>query len=326
MYIKESIRPAFEKSSDITEIVLPFGVNDFGYRGATCHEAAARGGAAHLLHFRGSDNMSANRALKDYYGMKGRLQSVWATEHSVALSWGPGRGEFDYLLHQLRNAPEDAIISIVIDTYDDNNFLQNVVGSEECKELIIKRSGRTVFRPDTGKPLVNVCRKSDILGAIFGFTMNSKGYKVLNHNVGLLQGDGMDEISIPETYNEYIKTGWAADNFITGSGGGLLQVDANRDTQRFAIKPSYGIKDGQPFNMQKTPKSDMTKKSKSGELKLHKMGANSYLTLQSSDTQPAIFAGYVDALETVFHNGDIKTETFENILERVNYKSKWENF
>lgn len=321
-YIKESIRPAFEKSSDVSEIVLPIAVNDFGYRGTTGHEAAARGGAAHLLHFIGGDNMAANRALKDYYGMKGRLKSVWATEHSNALSFGPGRGEIDYLLHQLNNAPNDAIISIVIDTYDANNFLQNVVGHEEVKPLIINRIGRTVFRPDRGIPLVNMCRSSDILGSILGFNMNTKGYKVIAYNTGLIQGDGMTEQSIPETYNEYIKTGWAADNFICGSGGGLLQIDANRDTQRFAIKPSYGIKDGESFNMNKSGVGGEFKKSKAGQLKLHKMGYDSYMTISSADVIPESFSGYVDNLQTVFKNGVHTPNKFEDILERVNKKNK----
>lgn len=317
MNIKRNIKPYFDKSSDATEFVLSFAVNDFGYRGATSHETAARGGAAHLVHFMGSDNMAANRAIKDYYGMVGRLKSVWATEHSVATSFGPGRGEFEYIKHQLLLSEPDKIISIVIDSYDDKNFIQNVVGSEEIKEIIKKRSGRVVFRPDTGDPLVNVYLKSDMLGSIFGFTVNTKGYKVLGHNVGLLQGDGMNEDSIPELYRDYIKTGWAADNFITGSGGGLLQTGIDRDTQRMAIKASYGEKDGVGFNIEKTPASDMTKKSKSGRLKLHP-SMNKFSTISSTGIPEHQFDSYLDALEVVYENGIFRRDKFENIMERAN--------
>lgn len=316
MYIKRNIKPYFDRSSDVTEYVLPFAVNDFGYRGATSHETAARGGAAHLVHFMGSDNMAANRAIKDYYNEPGRLKSVWATEHSVATSFGSGKGETDYIKHQLTHSEPDKILSIVIDSYDDNAFILNVVGSDEIRNLIISRTGRVVFRPDTGKPLVNVCQKSDMLGSIFGFTINSKGYKVLGHNVGILQGDGMNEDTIPDLYRDYIKTGWAADNFITGSGGGLLQVDIDRDTQRMAIKASYGERDGQPFNIQKNPASDRTKSSKAGKLKLHP-SMNSFSTLASSTINQVQFDAYLDALEVVYENGNFKRDSFHNIITRA---------
>jgi nicotinamide phosphoribosyltransferase len=314
MYIKEHIKPIFAKSCDYPELILPFAVNDFGYRGGTCHEASARGGAAFLVHFEGSDNMAANRFIKQFYNMKGRLKSVWATEHSVATSFGPGQGEYDYINHQLDNCPQDKICSIVIDSYDDVNFINNVVGSEEIKNKIIARPGRVVFRPDTGKPINNVVEHSDRLAAIFGFGMNQKGYKVLHHNVGLLQGDGMDEDSIPETYAEYIKTGWGAENFITGSGGGLLQVGLNRDTQRFAIKAAYGEKDGVPFNIQKSPKGDMSKASKSGRLKLHRT-SNEFFTIQSSKENPEQFNGYSDEMITILENGKFTQQNFADIIE-----------
>jgi nicotinamide phosphoribosyltransferase len=318
--ILDGIKPAFAKSSDIADIILPVAVNDFGYRGASGREDAARSGAAHLVHFVGSDNKAANKAIKDYYGYKGRAKSVWATEHSVATSFGLSQEqEMNYLRHQLTQPPPDAIRSVVIDSKDPDNFIRNVVGSEEMVQRIKELPGRLVLRPDSGKGLVNMCKYSDILGGIFGFSINSKGYKVLNHNIGLLQGDGMDEVTIPELYNEYIKTGWAADNFITGSGGGLLVADATRDTQRFAIKASYGEIDGVPTNFQKDPSSDTTKKSKAGRLKLHKMGRTGYVTLQSSKEEPNQFNAYTDELRTVFKNGEFFPTKFEDILERAKH-------
>lgn len=317
MHIKEGIKPIFAKSSDIGDLILPFAVNDFGYRGATGHEAAARGGAAFLTHFVGSDNMAANRALKDYYGYKGRIQSVWATEHSVATSFGlKFENEMEYLRHQLTHADPDQIISVVIDSNDSDSFIKEVVGSQEMVERIKARKGRVVFRPDSGDPLRNVVKYSDMLGSLLGFDINSKGYKVIKHNVGLLQGDGMDEITIPALYNDYIKTDWAADNFITGSGGGLLQVDANRDTQRFAIKASYGEMNGIPFDIKKTPKTDLTKASKSGKLKLH----TPHMTFSSSNESPAMFESYHDIMSTVYEDGKFYPTKFETILENINRK------
>lgn len=316
MYIKESIKPWFSKSSDIPELVLPVAVNDFGLRGATIYEAAAVGGAGHLLHFVGSDNEVAMTALYDFYGCKDRLKSVWATEHSVATTYGPGQGEFDYLNAQLDRAPDDMIISVVIDSYNSDNFILNIVGSQEIKDKIIKKVGRVVLRPDSGDPKINVIKYLDMLGGIFGYSINQKGYKVVNSGIGLIQGDGMDEHSIPELYKEIIKCGWAADNVVTGSGGGLLQAGIDRDTSRWAIKASYGEKEGKGFNIQKKPATDMTKASKTGRLKLHPVGFGKFSTISS--TEISAFDNYADAMEVVLENGIFHKESFDKILKRAN--------
>ncbi len=314
MYIKQAIKPYFDTTSEIGDLLLPFAVNDFGLRGATCHEAAGRGGVGHLLHFCGSDNEVAQSALYDYYGCKDRLKSVWATEHSIALMWGlTDLNEKEYLIHQLKTSEQNLIISVVIDTKDSDNFIQNIVADPEIKELIKKREGRVVFRPDSGDPVINVIKYLDVLGGIFGYRINTKGYKVLNDNIGLIQGDGMDEESIPNLYKEVTKAGWSAENFVTGSGGGLLQAGLNRDTSRWAIKPSFMVKNGQSFNLSKNPKTDPTKRSKSGRLKLHTLSS----TIESSQETEIMFKGYDDQLKIVLENGNFYPDDFKNILERA---------
>lgn len=314
--IKKNIFPAFVKSTEKPFESIQFAVNDFGYRGATCHEAAARAGAAFLAHFAGSDNEPAMTALADYYGCDDRLKSVWATEHSVALAWGK-EFELDYVKHQLTNSDPSQIVSIVADTKDQDAFFREIACHPEVVELVKQRSGRVVWRPDSDVPLTNVIKYSDVLGSTYGFTMNSKGYKLLKENVGLIQGDGMDEVSIPELFNEYIKTGWSADNVVTGSGGGLLQVDASRDSNRWAIKPSQISRNGKWTDVSKTPKSDPTKTSKSGRLKLHNT-MTGYHTIQSDKETEAQFAGYADSLETVFENGALEKTNFDKILTNTN--------
>lgn len=301
--IKRQILQAYKKSSD--NPFVGYSVNDFGYRGATFNEGACIGGAAHLISFDGTDNLHARKLIQDYYGGILVGGSVWATEHSVATVFGPGEGEYDYIKTQLIRSHPNATLSIVIDSYDSDNFIKNVVSREDVKQLIISRSGRTVFRPDSGDPLTNVCKYTEMLGNIFGYHLNDKEYKVLNHNVGIIQGDGMTEKSIPELYNEYIKTGWSADNIITGSGGGLLEEGLTRDTDRWAVKVSYVEIDGKSIDIRKSPKTDMTKASKSGILKLHKTGKNSFMTIQSSKEQFGINNGYTDELELVYENGKL---------------------
>ena len=317
--IKRRLIPLVEKTGSIEN--LPYMVNDFGARGATCYEAGTIGGIGHLLHFEGSDNMPASRAIKDYYGYKGRAKSIWATEHSVALSYGEGKGEIEYILAQLDRCPENVPFANVIDTYDALGYLRNVISLPEVVEKIKTRTGRTVFRPDSSDPKVIVLQALDILASIFGFTINDKGYRVLNHNVGIIQGDGMNEETIIELYEIIIASGWSTDNLVTGSGGGLLQVDANRDTQRFAIKPSYGIINGKEVFFKKEPKTDMSKTSKSGQLKLHPLGnSGEYMTISSNDLgmDKFNFNSQVDVLRTVFKNGEyLGDNKFEDMIERA---------
>lgn len=314
--IKRNIKPFFEKSCD--DPFLQYAVNDFGYRGGTFNEGACVGGAAHLISFDGTDNLQARKLIQDYYGGQHIGGSVWATEHSVATVWGPGEGEYNYVKAQLTRSHPTATISIVIDSYDSDNFMKNVISREDVKQLILDRPGRTVFRPDSGDPLTNVCKYTEVLGNIFGYRLNTKGYKVLNHNVGIIQGDGMTEKSIPELYNEYIKTGWSAENVITGSGGGLLEEGLTRDTDRWAIKVSYVEIDGKAIDIRKTPKTDMTKASKAGILKLHKSGGK-FMTIESSKEQFGINNGYTDELRLVFENGVLYNEqTFDEIRQIAN--------
>jgi len=320
MNIKRRLIPLVLKSGTIE--LLPYMVNDFGFRGATGYESAYVGGLAHLLHFEGSDNMPASRAIKNYYGLKGRAKSVWATEHSVALSFGPGEGEYRYVNHQLDNAPDEAIVAMVIDTYDAINFMQNVVGDPTILAKIKAKKGRIVFRPDSGIPKIIVEQVLEILAGHFGYTINAKGYKILNDNVGVIQGDGMNEDTIIELYEAILGNRWSSDNLVVGSGGGLLQVDVNRDTQRFAIKPSFGVIDGKDTFFRKTPKTDMTKASKSGKLKLHPQMNGNYLTISSE--KESGFGGFIDDLKPVFHNGEfMSNNNFADMIARADQGLKY---
>lgn len=314
--IRKALIPSFEKSQ--VNPYYGFAVNDFGYRGAKFNEAACYGGAGFLTFFDGTDNLASRKFIKDYYSTPGIGQSVWATEHSVATVWGPGQGEFDYIKAQLTRSKPGSIISIVIDSYDADNFIRNVVGNPEIKQTIIDRPGRVVLRPDSGDPFENVCKYSEMLGNIFGYSLNGKGYKVLNHNVGIIQGDGMTENSIPRLFNDYIKTGWSTENVITGSGGGLLTEGLTRDTDRWAIKACVAEIDNKEIEVRKTPKTDMSKRSKGGRLKLHKT-RNGFMTIESSNTPPALFEGYTDELEVVYDNGQLmRDQTFNDIRKIAN--------
>lgn len=309
--IQKGIKPSFEESCD--EPFMDYVVNDFGLRGAAGHGAACFGGMAALIFSNGSDNVPAMDFIEDYYGDDSIGGSCIATEHSCSTVFGSGSGEYKYLEHQLNEAGEDSLLSIVIDSYDADNFIDVIV--RYFKDRIISRSGRTVLRPDSDIPINNMLRYSEMLSDIFGYHLNGKGYKVINHNVGLIQGDGMNENSIVDIYTEYIKHGWAAENFVVGSGGGLLVEGLSRDTDRWAVKCCNAIIDGKEIDVRKAPKTDMTKQSKSGHLKLVKDG-DSFKTIESSKVTKEEFDNYKDELELVYRNGVIyRDQAFSEIRE-----------
>ncbi|AEJ30714.1 nicotinate phosphoribosyltransferase [Leuconostoc sp. C2] len=308
MYIKKRLAPLLKKSGSQSGLFLA--VNDFGLRGATSLESGKRGGAAHLLHFQGSDNMAASQYFEAVYGVSGRALSVWATEHSVATAYGTGQGEFDYVNAQFDRAPDDAILSIVIDSYDALNFVKTVIGSPAIKARIINRAGRVVLRPDSGDPQTIDLEVLALLANIFGTKTNAQGYKVLQNNVGIIQGDGMKADTIIALYEALMSAGWSADNLVVGSGGGLLQEGFTRDTERFAIKAAYAENaSGQKINIQKNPKTDASKASKAGLLKVI-MRDGKIITVSNDELGQ-------DLLETVYDNGTIPLINGEAIINRA---------
>ncbi|GAP00135.1 nicotinate phosphoribosyltransferase [Fructobacillus ficulneus] len=309
MYIKTRLQPLVEKTG--SEAGIPLMVNDFGFRGATGVEAGQQGGAAHLLHFRGSDNMLSSNYFNHVYGVPGRALSIWATEHSVATAYGPGQGEFDYVNAQLDRTPDDALLAMVIDSYDTFNFVRHVIGSEQLSERIKSREGRVVLRPDSGDPITMDLAVLNMLGEIFGTTANDKGYKVLNHNVGVIQGDGMNADTIIALYKAIIKEGWSTDNLVVGSGGGLLQEGFTRDTERFAIKAAYAhTTDGQNLIIQKKPKTDPSKASRPGLQKVIVDAAGQIKTVGQDEPGE-------DLLRTVYENGQLNFEDGQTIVDRA---------
>ena len=312
--------------------LLPYMVTDFGLRGGAGYEAAILGGMAHLVNFKGTDNIPAiHNILKYYPPTKEALDdgyivggSVWATEHSVATVWGKDN-EVEYLRAQLYRGDTNLPVSIVIDSYDADNFTKNVV--MELREDIINRPGRVVFRPDSGEVLPSVLLHLSNLEGVFGTTINSCGLKVLNHNVGLIQGDGMNELSIPTLYYNIAQVGWAPENIVVGSGGGLLVEGLSRDTNRWAVKCSYAEVDGESINVSKTPKTDMTKASKSGKLKLVEESFANFSTISSSFMTKEEFDSYEDSMIEYYNNGSTITVPFDEITRRAGkYINYFSNF
>lgn len=318
-YAKQTIADYLNKTADNLDS-LPFKLHDFGYRGVSSEETAGLGAMAHLMIFMGTDTLAGITYANKYYNADGMVGfSVPASEHSVATSFGIEK-EDEYFLNMLDSYPT-GIVSIVSDTYDVFNFVNSM--SENHKQRILDRDGTVVFRPDSGDPIDVNLQLIDILWKQFGEygTVTSNGYRLLPPQVRLIQGDGIDNDMLDRILSAVTIKGYSAENWVFGSGGGLLQK-FDRDTQKFAIKACYGERevDGKTvgFPIQKDPITSKGKKSKGGQLKLVKNVANnSFFTITSEEDQH--FDMTKDELEVVFENGEIKRyETFNEIRERVN--------
>lgn len=280
-YMREKIRPYFEQTSDNLNN-LPFALLDFSSRGVTSLEASEIGGSAYLMLFQGSDNVPAVDFTNRMYDSEMSGFSVPATEHSIMCSFGEDNEEasFKYLLDNM--GQDGGILSVVSDTW---NIYRATEYWGKLAEEVKRRNITLVVRPDSGEAEEVLPRLIDMLRRTFGVTGNSKGFNVLN-NVKILWGDGINEDTCTKPFDIAQGEGISADSIITGSGGGLMQVDINRDTCKFAIKGSYvTFKDGTGKGIAKDPITDHGKRSKQGRLALvHKEGT--YETVSYEEKAP----------------------------------------
>jgi nicotinamide phosphoribosyltransferase len=280
-------------------------------------ESAGIGSAAHLVNFMGTDTISGVLFAREYYNAGIAGFSIPAAEHSTITSWGRD-GEVDAYRNMLTQfARPGTILAVVSDSYDIYNAASKLWG-EELRQQVIDSGATVVIRPDSGDP-VEVNRKLiQILDSKFGSTVNAKGFKVLN-NVRLIQGDGINELTVRSILGSFMALGYSADNIAFGMGGALLQI-VDRDTQKFAMKCSAMSRDvwvedgdlGSGFKTEwrdvvKDPITDPGKKSKAGRVTLWTNGTGEYV---SSVDEPKQWAdrGWTKALVPVFWDGKLEKE------------------
>lgn len=313
--VKQFMVEFLEDTSDNPE-AINFMLHDFGYRGATTDAAAAIGGAAHLVNFMGTDTLPAMQLLLEHYDadLSSLAFSVPASEHSVMTAQGR-EGEYDVLTQLVEQYP-NGILSVVADSYDIYAFTEEVV---RRKNSILARNGRFVLRPDSvtnehPTPAALTAHLVQMLWDGFGGTINSKGYLVLNDKVRVLWGDGIGPGGIFEILDMLMDNGFSAENVVFGMGGGLLQRDITRDTQRFAFKCAAQQRAGVWYDVQKTP-LDVSKASKAGRMKLVSDSGDGYKTVRLEEDGD-------DILRLVFQDGEIMSRQLLNeVRERASIKT-----
>jgi len=246
---------------------IDFKLHSFGYRGVSSDESAEIGGMAELVSFKGTDTVAGIFGVEKYYDsplMEMPGFSIPAAEHSTMTSWGK-ENEFEAYKNMLNQfAKPGALLAVVSDSYDLSNAVKNG-WCGELKQQVIDSGACLVIRPDSGEPKEIVLRTIRELAEGFGYTVNSKGYKVLN-TVRIIQGDSIDgPESIQAIYDVLVADGWSGDNLAFGMGGGSIQ-QVNRDTLKFAMKCSAIALNGEWQDVYKEPSDAPWKASRGGRL------------------------------------------------------------
>lgn len=318
--IKGIILDSLRKTSDDPENEINFKLHDFGSRGVSSQESAMIGGAAHLINFMGSDTVVGVLCANDYYNIDMAGFSIPASEHSSITSWGKEH-EVDAYRNMIKQfAKPGNVVACVSDSYNLWDACSKLWG-EELKEEVEGSGAIMVIRPDSGHPSSVVLKTAQILEEKFGVTINSKGYKVLNH-VRIIQGDGINDQSIREILNNLIDHGYSASNIAFGMGGGLLQ-QLDRDTQKFAMKCSSVVVNGKYVDVFKDPITDPGKRSKAGRLDtICRHSAVNFgedcSTIETVVLDNNEIAHPLSIMQTVYENGDILVDdTFKNVRDRA---------
>jgi nicotinamide phosphoribosyltransferase len=291
------------------EAVSMFHLNDFGYRGAATDEDAEVGGMAHLINFSGTDTLVGILAAQQFYNAPVCGYSVLAAEHSTITTHGKANESYAYA-HIIDQTPDEMTVSLVCDSYDAINAVSNIFG-RELREMIMKRKGKTVIRPDSGDPIEMAVKTVELLYSRFGGTVNSRGYKVLDPHVGVIYGDYISPKMIDKIMHALvIDRKFAPSNLIFGMGGELL-AKKSRDDLGFSFKCSCAKVGGEWRDVFKEPKTDMFKASKRGKLRLARTKDGGFETLPK-------YSGETDELVTVFCDGEIRKRwTFDEVRARA---------
>jgi nicotinamide phosphoribosyltransferase len=311
------IATALLRSSDVpVSEQIAFKLHDFGARGASSGETAMLGGMAHLVNFMGTDTAESLVGAMHYYNTEAVVGfSIPASEHSTITSWGR-ENEVDAYENMIdKFAGPGKIYACVSDSYNLWDAISNLWG-KKLRDKVISSGGTLVVRPDSGKPVEVVVKALKLLDEAFGSTVNLKGFRVLHPSVRLIQGDGINEESLPEILEAVMKAGFSIDNLAFGMGGGLLQA-WNRDTLKYAMKASARkTAAGNWVGFSKDPITDHGKQSKEGRLGLILDSGIGSVTIRTVSEELAHKQG--NLLREVFRDGALLLEdSFETVRNRA---------
>lgn len=217
--------------------------------------------------------------------------------------------------------PEHIIAGYRIEEFETENGFYNK-GSFALKTEVayFKDTDRYVLLSQTDDDDKEIPRHEAIgaiqcLWEIFGGEVNSKGYKVLDTHVGLIYGDSITVARAKDIFERLKEKGFASSNIVYGVGSFTTQY-TTRDSLGMAVKATGAVIDGQQIMVVKEPKTDLSKKSAKGFLKVVR---NMFGQLELIDNcQLEEVQSEDNELRRVFYNGKlIVDEDLTTIRERA---------
>ena len=242
-------------------------LGNFDFRGDMGVDAALKAAAGWLMSFVNTATVPAIPFMEQMYNCDCTKEEVGfgavSTEHFVMCSnFAVDGDERTFLKRLLTELYPNTSFSCVCDSYDYWNVVENILPS--LKDEIMAHNGCFLVRGDSGNCVDVVTKTVFKLWELFGGTVNTKGYKVLDPHVKALYGDSITVERAEKIYQILMDNGFAASNVSLGVGSfsmhcieedGMLKP-FTRDTFSSCIKACDAIINGKEYPIFKDPKTD----------------------------------------------------------------------
>lgn len=237
--------------------------------------------------------------------------------------------EMCFILYLITEVQPEGVMTYVSDTYDYWGVLTKIL--PVIKSAIISRKGCFSVRPDSGNPVKIVCGDEhaefgspeyqgsmNILFNIFGFAVNSKGYKVLPPQIRLIYGDAITAKISEDICIDLIMKKASVENIIFGIGAYTYQY-VTRDTRGYAVKATYcEHEDFGPKAIYKDPKTAPWKKSIKGCMAVFENEPGQFTYMDGFDLGELLNVD-CNIMVKKYSNGKFyNRESFEQIKKRLN--------
>ena len=324
---REIVNRYYELTCDDT-IPRAKALGAFDFRGEECTESAVKAGAGWCLSFLNTATVPTIPYLEQNYSCDCTKEPVAfgspSTEHSVMCSnYAVDGDEITLLRRLLTEIYPNTSFSAVLDSYDYWNVIENVL--PQLKKEILEHNGCMLMRGDSGDCVEVVTKTVFKLWDIFGGTVNSKGYKVLDPHVKAIYGDSITVQRCEQIFEILTEKGFACSNVALGVGSfsfqcieedGILKP-FTRDTFSSCIKATYCEIDGKPYPIFKNPKDGGFKKSQKGCCVVY--SEDGVLKYQDEYNWNEAVTDERNLLTTVFKDGTlVKEQTLQEIRARLN--------
>lgn len=302
-------------------------LGDFSMRGQESAASAYKSSAGWLLSHVNTATVPAISYLEQYYNCNSDNEEVGfgsaSTEHSVMCSNYAVDGDEDTMITRLlTKIYPTTSFSMVSDSYDYWDLVKNKLPKH--KSEIEAHKGVMLIRGDSGDPVKVVTETVFELAKWWGYTVNEKGYKVLNPGLKAIYGDSITLTRIKQIYKILESKGWSVENVVLGVGSFSMQcledgdnlLPYTRDTFGIAIKATHiMMKDGTEHFVFKNPKESSFKKSHKGCCVVleNQNGLYCYDKMSFVETYSP-----VNKMEVVFKDGNmIKEYSLKEIRDRL---------